>query len=389
MRTYCMLFFFVLIYACKSPDSDIIKIDPNAFEDTPIALSEIADDIKYIPLDNYYPMGHIAFIKFTSKSIILYEHRYGLLAFDREGKKGKRIGDLGRGPGQYTYVLSIAIDDDSENIYVMGSDKNIYVFSINGKFLKNIPLKKYGSTFEDIEVFNSNILVSEFINVGKAKYNWIIIDSLGNLISEKKNSIPPFLSGGVGGGGLYKYENTLSYWNMYNDTVFKIFPDFHTKSDLIIKPGNFRIPRSRSDVDQNTNILIPYLIFETSRFFIFQYSYHQKIITALIDKNSKNSYLSYISLGKDNRNLIGGIPNDLDGGLGFIPQFYYEENGQEYLIGIIEALQLKKHLSSNEFKKLSPKDSEKKTELEKIGTTVNEGDNPIIVIARLKKNKTE
>jgi hypothetical protein len=389
MRTNYMLLFIVLIYSCKSSDTDIIKIDPNVFEDNPITLSEIADDIKYIQLDNYYPMGHIAFVKFTSKSLILYEHRYGLLAFDREGKKGKRIGDLGRGPGQYTYVHSIAIDDESENIYVMGSDKNIYVYTRNGKFLKNIPLKRYGSTFEDIEVFNSNILVSEFINVGKAKYNWIIIDSLGNLISEKKNSIPPFSSGGVGGGGLYKYENTLSYWNMYNDTVFKIFPDLDIKTSLIIKPGSFRIPRSRSDVDQNTNILIPYFIFETSRFFIFQYSYLQKITIALIEKNSKKSYLSYISLGKDGRNLLGGIPNDLDGGIGLIPQFYYEENGQEYLIGIIEALQLKTHLSTDEFKKSSPKYSEKKAELEGIGSTMNEGDNPIIVVARLKKNKTE
>lgn len=387
MKSRFIIFLSFFTFSCISQNSDFFQIDPYNIKDNKISLSEIADDIQYIPLHNYYPIGHISFLKLTSKSIFIYEPRYGLLAFDKNGKKGKKIGDFGRGPGEYTYILSFAVDPNSEKIYVMSSDKRIDVYSRNGTFIRNIPLKKYGGNFQDIEVYNSNIFVSEYINAGQAKYNWIIIDSLGTLLNSKKNSVFQFSTGMVGGGGLYKFKNTISYWNLYNDTVFKILPDLSIKPTIIFKPGKFRIPRSNFSLEQYALFFTPYVLYETNRFLVVQYVFYQKITIALIDKESKKSYVSFMSTDKDRKvpGYKGGILNNLDGGLKLIPQYYYSEGEQEYLVGILNSSQLLNYVSSIEFSNSFSEYPEKKKKIKRLTDTLDITSNPIIVKVKLKK----
>jgi len=113
--------------------------------------------------------------------------------------------------------------------------------------------------------------------------------------------------------------------------------------------------------------------------------FYKRITLALIDKNSKKIYLSYMRFDKDGRNIIGGIPNNLDGGIDLDPEYYYTENGHEYLVSTIDPLQIKAHISSNNFKNSSPKYPEKKKELEKLANSLKETDNPVLMMVRLKK----
>lgn len=54
------LFFLVLItFSCNSRDDNLFEIDPRDWVENKITLSEIADDITYIPLDNTFPIGII------------------------------------------------------------------------------------------------------------------------------------------------------------------------------------------------------------------------------------------------------------------------------------------------------------------------------------------
>jgi len=89
MKPTHLLLPIFFICACSSHNSDILEFDPHALENNRITLAEVADDIKYIPLDNYYPMGRIIFLKMTSNSIFIYEPRYGILALIGMAKKGK------------------------------------------------------------------------------------------------------------------------------------------------------------------------------------------------------------------------------------------------------------------------------------------------------------
>ena len=111
-----------------------------------------------------------------------------------------------------------------------------------------------------------------------------------------------------------------------------------------------------------------------------------KVSTTLIDKKSLKTYLINLETEKTSNGFIylGGIPNNLDGGAKFRPIQYFIENGNEYLLGEINAFRLKMHTVSNEFINSTPKYPEKKKELEKLAESLKETDNPVLIMVRLK-----
>jgi hypothetical protein len=83
--------------------------------------------------------------------------------------------------------------------------------------------------------------------------------------------------------------------------------------------------------------------------------------------------------------LIGGIFNDFDAGVRFQPENYYEEKNREYIISLINPIDIKALVKTNEFKRSQPKYPEKKKELEQLATSLKETDNQILMIVKLKK----
>ena len=387
------LFFLVLLtFSCNSPDSDLLEIDPRDWVENKITLAEIADDIIYIPLDNHYPviarLGQI-----TDNSIFLFT-RDGILAFNRDGKMARKIGANGRGPGEYIYGMSFTVNNKTETVYVKDKGFIIKVYSKNGNFLRSIPLPKSedGFDFDEINFFNSNLFVSQSINMGHAKYNWIIIDTLGNIIKKKENSIPTFPGSTGAQGGTYKFEDKISYWNWYDDTVYCVSPDLNYKASFVFNLGEQRLPRSRFEspipseyMKQMSKYVIHGDMFETNRFLVLDYRYDKNAI-ALIDKKSKKIYMNY-HIPDGNRPLVCGITNDIDGGIMFrlSCNSYFVENGKEYLAGLIEPLALKIHVASEAFKNSTPKYTEKKKEFEKLANSLKEIDNPVLMLVKLKK----
>ncbi len=76
-----------------------------------------------------------------------------------------------------------------------------------------------------------------------------------------------------------------------------------------------------------------------------------------------------------------GIINDLDGGVNILPLTIKDDNT---IIGWVDAIKLKAHVASETFKKSSPKYPEKKKKLEKLAGSLNETDNPVLMMVRLK-----
>lgn len=60
-------------------------------------------------------------------------------------------------------------------------------------------------------------------------------------------------------------------------------------------------------------------------------------------------------------------------------------NGEGYIAAFINPIDLKRYVSSSEFKSIVPKYPEKKEAFRKMAETVNETDNPILVTAHLKQ----
>lgn len=381
MRSSWMLILILLAFSCKTKDNDLYVFDPGYLTDNKITLTDIADDISYIALDNSYLISLIYKCYFINNSIYLSAKDIGILVFNHEGKILRKIGAIGRGPGEYTLYTQFKVDDKRGTVYVKDSGNLIKVYSGSGNFLRSISAGEYGGNIDLIEFQNSSLIAFNFLQFGNAKYNWIIMDTLGNLIKTKERAIPIFTSNWLGESGSYRFKNSIFYWDQYNDTVFSILPDLNYRASFIINPGEHRLPRANFNPEGKlSQYMLIRSIIETNHYIIIRYSFNKKGIIALIEKNSRGSYLSYWETTD-----IGGIINDLDGGTKFFPKSYFSENDNEYLLGLVHPYYLKNYISTNEFKNSIPKYPEKKKELEKLANSLKENDNPVLMLVRLKE----
>lgn len=263
----------------------------------------------------------------------------------------------------------------------------IKVFSKTGNFLRNISLKEYGELASSIEFFDNKLFISSQLQYG-ANHDWIVLDTLGNLLKMKLRTIPQFTSNNSSQSRMYKFENRIYQWSPYSDTVFSIAPDLSYKPIMIINPGEHRLPKSDfRSIEEIKRYFQPHYLMETTHFLIIRYYWDNKVTIALIDKKNNKPYLEHLKSGGAalGSNLIGGIFNDLDSGVRFQPENYFEEGNREYLVGLINAFQITALLGSEEFRISTPKLPEKKQELEKLAKSIIETDNQILMIIRLKK----
>jgi len=378
MKASGLLFLFLLIMSCDSPDNEIIEVDFERISDNEITLSAIADDITYVPLDNNYPMSIFYGVELFNDTIYLDEKDNGMFAMDMSGKIIRRYGSRGRGPGEYVYGLRFTIDRENRILYLLDR-YNILKYSLNGTFLGNISLEKYPRHFSDIKSKNSSIIAFENMGAGEAVYNWIVIDTEGNLISEKYNSIPSFKTGWGFIEKAYELESNTYYYSIYNDTVFSISPDFSYRPSFLFRPSELRWPRHHVELSERFDYINVSRVFETRAFIVLKYYYNQKSYMTFIDKSNGKSYK--VTWEGEN----GGIINDLDGGVPFEPVQCLKKDGREYLVGYTQALDIISRVHSNDYKNYTPIYPEKKEALTKIAENIKETDNALLTIVRLKK----
>lgn len=56
MKSNYLIFLLIIVFSCNSPDNSLYVISPPEFIESNITLTEIADDIKFIPLGNSIPL---------------------------------------------------------------------------------------------------------------------------------------------------------------------------------------------------------------------------------------------------------------------------------------------------------------------------------------------
>jgi hypothetical protein len=401
VKTKFIYFLFFIFYSCgnsKNPEQipgekpeisgkDILQIDPRTFTESGFVLSDIADDIKYIPLDNRIPFGTITSLKLVNNSFFLNIEETHLIKFDNTGKNPQLIGRKGRGPGEYDFCESYAIDPGTGDIYILGKRNVIMAYSPGGKFIREfqLPHGKDGSLIHDIEFIGSYLFLAQYIEQGQSEFNWIITDTIGNIISKRPNFIPPFESHTGQGGGISKFNDEINYWDIYNDTVFTISKDLSYRARCIFPPGKYR--RRQEDIkvsspqqyfEEMTKICMTLNLKETNNFWVYKYRFNSYGV-AFIDKRNKKAKLSFHPVES------WGIDNDLDAGPIFLPESYSVENGHEYLIGVVSSYKILAYLASDAFKNSNPKYPEKKKELENLANILKETDNPILMMVRLRK----
>lgn len=384
--------FILCIASCGNPDNGIFIFNIEDVNNNKTTLAEIADDITYVTLENYCPIGLYYDIKIFPNDIFIPTYESGILVFDREGNFKRKIGVRGRGPGEYLGFTSIDVDYGKGLVYVLDQN-NIKVYSINGYYVKTISFEAFQgedddmlgpeNTFHEIYFFNNNLLLPVNTSFGRAKNNWVCLDTTGNFVTSKINYIPPFKSYCFWlPGTSRRYKDRIVYQDHYNDTVFSILPNLDYEPLFLINMGDRipLIPSEELNIEGRIN-------FETDRFWVLRYQTESFGKFIILNKDDKKSfYFDYVITAdsNDGPKYTGGIYNDLDGGFPFHPRYYHEENSQEFLIDLLLPNRLKTYVASDEFKSSEPKFPEKKVQLEELANRMEDTDNPIIVMVRLK-----
>jgi hypothetical protein len=375
-------FILTTFFSCNlNLDKETTIFNPENIIINDILLSEFADNIIYIPIDNEIIFQHPNRIETTEELFIMATFPTGIMVFDRQGKFCNKIGSRGRGPGEYRSGLLFTIDRDNELIYIL-EQKKIIVYTFQGLVKTEFSIDKFDSYFTDIHYQSGKLYLAGFRESGFAKYDWLVIDTSGNLISCKKNNVPGFLTGWGAHGGFFLNDDELHYWNSYNDTIFVIQDSIHHPY-MYIAQGDFREPRENYPLEDAMKYFKIFNIICSQKYLFLRYSFDKLLHEACIDKEngmhmlfgkSKGLYFDY-----------PGIKNNFDGGPNFSPFSYYNRNNDEYLIGWTYAYRIIAHVKSEAFRNSTPKFPEKKQELEKLAASLDENGNPVLMLVKLKK----
>jgi hypothetical protein len=309
----------------------------------------------------------------------------GIIVFDREEKKLIKIGQKGRGPGEYLYYYNFAVDDNAEKIHVLDQGDIIKTYSKTGEFIKSLPLQDFGSP-GSIDLYNSQFFITYQLQFYNAKYNWVVFDTTGNIIRKRESNIQPFSGSYIGtlSKPIYLYKSMINYWNEYLDTVFTVLPDLTEAPSFILSPGDHRLPKTTNETyNPYEKYMMLHNIFESERFIVIYYFFKEGFLS-LYDKIHRKNYLIRLSYD-DKGNPLNGIQNDIDGGPFFFPYGYFAENDTEYMFCLKDPVKLKMELTGKGFNETNVRASANKSALEILTENIKETDNPVLMIIRLRQ----
>jgi hypothetical protein len=379
------LYCFFAASCNKEGNNQIIVINPDKFIKSEVKISEIAESIQYIPLAFTPSLNFIIELQMTDDHIFLVSgggNKGEIYKYDLNGNFISTIGKAGRGPGEYRYGFTFTVDRENERVFVLDKPK-ILTYSFSGEFLSDILLSDTEPDFDAIRYYNNKLFLFENIKYGKAKYNWAVLDASGNIESFKKNSLSQFKSiNAFMDKTVSGFNGKFNYWNKFNDTIFSVDSEGYT-AKYLFSQGDYRVTPEVVDNEKYffANCFRPQNILESEKYFIIKYFLAGQEGYAVLNKKEKQfKSIEYDLSEKKSKGFI----NDIDGGVPLSPFGYYTKSKSEYIVSWFNAYELKAHVESDAFKNSTPKYPEKKKELEQLANRLNENDNPVLMLVKLK-----
>lgn len=374
-----MCFIFHYCIGCsiqQQPENTIIDIEKamDNLSDNRIPFSNFITDIKYIPLETKpecFIGGSVNF-HITDKYICTGEQ-----IFNIDGSFYRKLGRVGKGPGEYLMALSTAINETRQEFYVLDNFMHkIFVYDLNNNYKKSFQVSDYANTIKLLDK-NKLLIVRDRGYVHSEYFEYYIIDiETTNIIYKRcPENIPDATSHamayGLSENNFWKYSENLYYHEFLTDTIFQITAT-HLKPCYFIKLGKYKLKISDLNEGARFNNFIRISnISESSQYLFFQIDLKRKLYYAGYNKNTGEISLNLFN--KLFNNDIDGGPtflfkNTLNGDAGFC--YFSPDWAKENILAL---------LKSN-----SDYDETKKNKMKKIIDTISEENNPVIYILNLK-----
>jgi hypothetical protein len=397
----------------KSTDNTIkpdpvIEIDLLSEPESEITgLSDIAENVEYIPLQTTENSLIGAFtLKILNVGDRIYIQNGGfegeILCFDLNGRFLFKISNKGRGPEEYDFITDFDVSSDNTILTILsGSTRKLVSYGISDAgftFLRSITLREPAPWRVSLVPETDLAFLSIPSWQGTEPALSLLINASGDTIFYRPNNYK-FDRVQTGRPGTRSSEGKLLTYNIgdlvcfkedFSDTVFYVDARNRSFRPRIIfnTQGTSYTPEMKGGsekIKDNSTTYIP-KIFETSRYVFCQYYtiiVEQKVVNLygfFFDKKTNSKSKS--DIGADRKIKLS---DDLSGGPDF--RLEYQENrcSNGRLFSYVESMTLKKHVDSDDFKDAKVRDPNKKSELKRIADSLEETDNPVLVVVTPKE----
>lgn len=336
-----------------------ITVDADKIQDR-ISASAIFDSIFYVPLETndssiFKDIDKLCIDTHGNIFVLDIGGVNAVYMFGKGGEFKRRIGRIGRGPGEYNEISDLNLYNDTIiEIYDSGQDK-IIQYDTAGKVVNEI-YKLYKGNAHFFHVGDTLVF---YRSNGKDAFN------LNVIINDKEYSYlkQEYLEIRSKGSYFYTDDDHVYFTDNYNDTLYTIrnggvypYLNINFKSNKL--PEKIRIVEQANQ--GNYCFDIGNFKF-TSRFVVFSFSYRMDNICAFYDRKDEKMLLSLT------------IRNDIDG----IPLLIYENtpNSKDKIVTYLKASIFLRTCESGEMSESA----------KNLKSEIHEDSNPIVVFAYTKK----
>jgi hypothetical protein len=262
----------------QAVNDDILKIDvTKSYSPKKELILQDFMDVEYIPLETNDIFVNQGIVCAIGKDIILVRNKIrdgNIFVYDRTGKAIRKINRKGYGGEEYSDILGILLDEDKGEMYVNDiNKKKIFVYDLKGKFKRSFKHKESSKYSFYTDIFNydrDNLICYEESN---EKIAFLLISKQDGSITKeieipfkkkKSTEMTVQVSDGDNRTTTYSaaeyYHKILPYndnWlllELSSDTVYTFLPDYslrpflaRTPSIQSMDPEIFLILRSVTD----------------------------------------------------------------------------------------------------------------------------------------------
>jgi len=142
MKTVTFLFLLSLLAGCKvgRPQTELFEIDISRTHPSKELHIQTVADVEYVSLEttgNFLLDGRAELFYVSDKYILVWQRQGDIFVFNRNGKALHHFNRLGRGPEEYVRIANVIFDEKNEEIFVSTTDQFL-VYSINGQYKRTM-----------------------------------------------------------------------------------------------------------------------------------------------------------------------------------------------------------------------------------------------------------
>ena len=361
----------------NSQETTLEVIDvKDAFDDKrPIGIDDVARDYEYIKLETADEclVGSNATVYSDEQNIVVLD-RTRILLFDRNsGSFVRSIGNIGNGPGEYSRTYAkMPYNYGKKTVYARNNTERIE-YNLEGDFVGSKKPPELVYDFVDL----GNETYAAFIDnyMGDEKNKIIVFDGQDSIIKIFPNYLSFQFNGIVNMYSINSWFTRLngktSFCEKFNDTLFYLTPELLEPRFLFYKgPYAFPYELRGNSVNMSDKYFFTENVLESTRYLFYVFGFQNRIYTAVYDKEKKETVVNdYV--GESGNGFVDNIN-------GFAPLELSSINESGELVCVIDAFRI------NQWFREHGEEAERLPEYMKQLEQLNEMDNPVVIVAKLK-----